>query len=99
MDMHVHMSYCTPCGFKILAHNYLKVKTHHLFSEIEELIKEIDTTPAEIAEELIKNEDADIVLEGLVTFLKRKKEMKCSGEANVEETKENNELENNVETP
>ncbi|PRQ39946.1 putative ATPase, AAA-type, core, P-loop containing nucleoside triphosphate hydrolase [Rosa chinensis] len=22
MDMHVHMSYCTPCGFKTLAHNH-----------------------------------------------------------------------------
>ncbi|XP_004310209.1 PREDICTED: probable mitochondrial chaperone BCS1-B [Fragaria vesca subsp. vesca] len=93
MDMHVHMSFCTPCGFKTLAHNYLKVTTHHLFSEIEELIKDVDTTPAEIAEELMKNEDADIVLEGLVKFLKKKKEMNCSGEANVEETKENNELE------
>ncbi|KAM5568169.1 AAA-ATPase [Rosa sericea] len=93
MDMHVHMSYCTPCGFKTLAHNYLKVKTHHLFNEIEEFIKEVDTTPAEIAEELMKSEDTDIALGGLIAFLKKKKEMNCSAEANVEETKEINELE------
>ncbi|KAM5574529.1 hypothetical protein ABKV19_013797 [Rosa sericea] len=90
MDMHVHMSYCTPCGFKTLAHNYLKVKTLHLFNEIEKFIKEVDTTPSEIAEELMKSEDTDVALEGLIAFLKKKKEMNCNAEANVEETIENN---------
>ena len=28
MDMHIHMSYCTPCGFKMLASNYLDITSH-----------------------------------------------------------------------
>ncbi|KDO81976.1 hypothetical protein CISIN_1g0470292mg, partial [Citrus sinensis] len=47
MDMHIHMSYLTPGGFKILAFNYLKIKSHSMFDEIEELIKEVEVTPAE----------------------------------------------------
>lgn len=68
MDMHIHMSYCSPCGFKTLASNYLGVKTHCLFPQIEGLIKEVEVTPAEIAEELMKTEDADIGLERLLNF-------------------------------
>ncbi|KAL9414850.1 hypothetical protein AB3S75_043166 [Citrus x aurantiifolia] len=30
MDMHIHMSYCTPCGLKMLASNYFcNAKFHH----------------------------------------------------------------------
>jgi chaperone BCS1 len=76
MDMHIHMSYCTPCGFKILASNYLNVKEHSLCSEIDELIMETEVTPAEVAEELMKNEDVDTTLTGLIGFLERKKVMK-----------------------
>ncbi|XP_021908293.1 protein HYPER-SENSITIVITY-RELATED 4, partial [Carica papaya] len=36
MDLHIHMSYCNPCGFRTLASNYLGVKDHPLFHEIEE---------------------------------------------------------------
>ncbi|CAK7327387.1 unnamed protein product [Dovyalis caffra] len=86
MDMHIHMSYCTPCGFKILASNYLNVKNHSLFSEIDELIVEVEVTPAEVAEELMKNEDVDIALTGLIGFLERKKGMKLK-QLNVEEQK------------
>ena len=75
MDMHIHMSYCTPCGFKILAFNYLNVKEHSLFSEIDELIMEVEVTPAEVAEELMKN-DVDTTLTGLIGFLERKRVMK-----------------------
>ncbi|ESR36578.1 protein HYPER-SENSITIVITY-RELATED 4 [Citrus sinensis] len=39
MDVHIHMSYCTPCGFKILASKYLGITEHPLFSEVEELIE------------------------------------------------------------
>jgi len=76
MDMHIHMSYCTPCGLKILASNYLNVKEHSLFSEIDELIMEVEVTPAEVAEELMKNEDVDTTLTGLIGFLESKKVMK-----------------------
>ena len=69
MDMHIHMSYCTPYGFKTLASNYLGVSKHRLFPKIERLITEVEVTPAEIAEELMKSEDADVALEGVVEFL------------------------------
>ncbi|KAJ8547706.1 hypothetical protein K7X08_011292 [Anisodus acutangulus] len=74
MDMHIHMSYCTPSGFKILASNYLGLKNHCKFGEIEDLITEVNVTPAEIAEELMKSDEADIALDGLIKFLNKKKE-------------------------
>ncbi|KAH9696268.1 protein HYPER-SENSITIVITY-RELATED 4 [Citrus sinensis] len=61
MDVHIHMSYCTLCGFKILASNYLGITEHPLFSEVEELIEQTKVTPAEVAEY------------GLFEFLKMKK--------------------------
>ncbi|KAI8030700.1 AAA-ATPase [Camellia lanceoleosa] len=74
MDMHIHMSYCTNEGFKLLASNYLSVHDHHrLPPEIEGLIENAKVTPAEVAEELMKSEDAEIALKGVVNFLKRKK--------------------------
>ncbi|XP_038707008.1 AAA-ATPase At5g17760-like isoform X2 [Tripterygium wilfordii] len=73
MDMHIHMSYCTFHGFKMLASNYLEIDGYHqLYEEIEELMKNTEATPAQVAEELMKSEDADIALEGLVKLLKRK---------------------------
>ncbi|KAH7851198.1 hypothetical protein Vadar_008489 [Vaccinium darrowii] len=74
MDMHIHMSYCTPCGFKMLAKNYLGISEHPLFSEIELLIEMKKVTPAEIGEQLMKNEEAEIALRGLLEFLEEKKE-------------------------
>ncbi|TMW88418.1 hypothetical protein EJD97_018590 [Solanum chilense] len=49
MDVHIHMTYCTPCGFKLLADNYLGIKDHKFFKEIEELIDIANVTPAEVA--------------------------------------------------
>ncbi|KAL9328785.1 hypothetical protein ACSQ67_003788 [Phaseolus vulgaris] len=74
MDMHIHMSYCSYQGFKLLASNYLEIPSEHpLFGEIEGLIEDIQITPAQVAEELMKNEDAEATLEGFVKLLKRKK--------------------------
>ncbi|XP_061345651.1 AAA-ATPase At3g50940-like [Gastrolobium bilobum] len=74
MDMHIHMSYCTYDGFKLLASNYLEISSdHHLFGEIEGLIEDTQITPAQVAEELMKSEDAEEALEGFVNLLKRKK--------------------------
>ncbi|KAG6712559.1 hypothetical protein I3843_05G102700 [Carya illinoinensis] len=84
MDMHIHMSYCTPCGFEILASNYLRIQSHSLFNEIEGLIEEVEVTPAEVAEELMKNEDPDISLAGLVASLHQKQQMKCVEESKFE---------------
>ncbi|KAI9170494.1 hypothetical protein LWI28_028859 [Acer negundo] len=98
MDMHIHMSYLTQDGFRILASNYLNIKSHPMFPEIEQLIKETEVTPAEVAEELMKSEeDADAALKGVVDFLGRKKKEQnnCGKSKVVEEGKdEDNEEEN-----
>ncbi|KAF8050669.1 hypothetical protein N665_1909s0004 [Sinapis alba] len=73
MDVHIHMSYCTPSTFKDLALNYLEIKEHPLFSKIEEGIKATEVTPADVAEQLMRNESVDSILEGLVEFLKVRK--------------------------
>ncbi|CBI37679.3 unnamed protein product, partial [Vitis vinifera] len=57
MDMHINMSYCTPCGFKMLASNYLEITNHPLFPEVEDLILEAKVTPAEVGEQLMKSEE------------------------------------------
>ncbi|XP_057962743.1 AAA-ATPase At5g17760-like [Malania oleifera] len=71
MDMHIHMSYCTPCGFKLLASNYLGISgRHRLYAQIERLMESVKVTPAQVAEELMKSDDADVALGELVKLLK-----------------------------
>nr|XP_011459538.1 PREDICTED: probable mitochondrial chaperone BCS1-A [Fragaria vesca subsp. vesca] len=72
MDLHLHMSYCTFSGFKTLAYNYLQIKEHPLFTEIEDLINHKEATPAEVAGELMKSDDAEVSLQGLTKFLQSK---------------------------
>ncbi|KAK1363540.1 Cytochrome BC1 synthesis [Heracleum sosnowskyi] len=87
MDMHIHMSYCTPCGFKLLANNYLGVKDHKLFREIEELIRTTEVTPAEVAEQLLKSDEPDVSLASLISFLhtKRKENEEAKAKKATEE--------------
>ncbi|EOA23987.1 hypothetical protein CARUB_v10017204mg [Capsella rubella] len=73
MDMHIHMSYCTPAAFKVLASNYLDIEDHITFEHIEEMIREVQVTPAEVAEQLMRSDSVDKVLQGLVEFLNAKK--------------------------
>ncbi|GKV21127.1 hypothetical protein SLEP1_g31135 [Rubroshorea leprosula] len=72
MDMHVHMSYCTPCSFKLLASNYLGITEHPLFLSIEELLEIKKVTPAEVGEQLMKDEVPEVALRGLIEFLENK---------------------------
>ncbi|KAK3001263.1 hypothetical protein RJ639_020879 [Escallonia herrerae] len=95
MDMHIHMSYCTPAGFRTLASNYLGIKSHNMFSEIEKFVTEVEVTPAEIAEELMKSEEADAALGELVKFLRKKQFEKC--ESKGEKRKEADKKENGSE--
>lgn len=74
MDMHIHLSYLTFGGFKVLASNYLNISNHPLFAQIEKLIKEVQVTPATAAEELMKSDDIDEVLQGFLQLLLKKKE-------------------------
>ncbi|KAK1439165.1 hypothetical protein QVD17_04980 [Tagetes erecta] len=86
MDVHIHMSYLTVDGFETLAANYLNIYDHHWrFREIKELIKCKKVTPAEVAEELMKSEDVEVVLGGLVKFLKRKKMEDDEGKDGVDD--------------
>lgn len=85
MDVHINMSYCTPCGFRLLASNYLGIKDHALFEEIEDLIRNAKTTPAEVAEQLLKNDDPDVSLQGLIDFIHKK--IKENEEAEAEKAK------------
>ena len=85
MDMHIHMGYCCPESFRILASNYHSITDHDTYPEIEALIKEAMVTPAEVAEVLMRNDDTDIALQGLIRFLKGKKgDAKNSQGENVE---------------
>ena len=59
MDVHIYMSYCTPCGFKLLASNYLGITDHPLFLVVEQLMKVTKVTPAEVGEQLLKNGEPD----------------------------------------
>ncbi|XP_050229421.1 AAA-ATPase At2g18193-like [Mercurialis annua] len=73
MDMHINMSYCTTKAFRVLAYNYLGVHHHKLFDEIDALIESVNVTPACLAEELMKSDDADAALGEVLTFLKSAK--------------------------
>ena len=72
VDMEVPMTYCTMEGFKLLASNYLGIKDHDLFIEIEGFLKNKNVTPAEIAEEFLKGDNTNDALEGLFKFLEKK---------------------------
>lgn len=86
MDM--HMAYCTPCGFKLLAANYLGIKEHKLFEEIEELIGKTALTPAEVAEQLMKEDEVDVWLNGLTEFLNGKMKEQEEAKAKVDDKEE-----------
>ncbi|EOA22275.1 hypothetical protein CARUB_v10002871mg [Capsella rubella] len=88
MDMHIYLGHCSFEGFKTLASNYLGLSqdnddTHRLYPCIKRLIDGQVLTPAQVAEELMKTEDADMALEGLVNVLKRKRSEseKCDDES------------------
>ncbi|KAL6840612.1 hypothetical protein ACP4OV_029476 [Aristida adscensionis] len=76
MDMHVYMGYCGWEAFKALARNYFLVDDHKLFPEIQELLSAAEVTPAEVSEMMLRSEDADVALQGLVEFLQEKRRRK-----------------------
>ena len=86
MDVHIHMSYCTPCGFKMLASSYLGITEHPLFLEVEGLIEKAKVTPADVAEQLMRNEVPEIALRELIQFLEIKR--RESDESKAKEVKE-----------
>ncbi|KDO47913.1 hypothetical protein CISIN_1g012846mg [Citrus sinensis] len=81
MDVHIYMSYCTPCGFDTLAANYLGITDHPLIYEIKEIMQNVRVTPADVGEQLLKNEDPEIALKGLLEFLNAKLIEGCESQA------------------
>nr|CAB3458118.1 unnamed protein product [Digitaria exilis] len=73
MDMHIYMGYCGWEAFKTLAHNYFLVDDHELFPEIQGLLAEVEVTPAEVSEMLLRSEDVDVALWMLKEFLLEKR--------------------------
>ncbi|XP_047093061.1 AAA-ATPase ASD, mitochondrial-like [Lolium rigidum] len=95
MDSHIEMSYCCFESFKVLAKNYLHIADHELFPEIQQLLGEVDMSPADVAENLMpksKAKDVDASLGKLIKALKEAKEealAKASiGAENEEEAEE-----------
>ena len=82
MDKHIEMSYCRYEAFQLLARNYLDTNIlnesqfFHLFGEIQKLLAEVDMSPADVAEHLMRTEkrDATACLKGLVVALRNAKD-------------------------
>ncbi|KAG6756389.1 hypothetical protein POTOM_039817 [Populus tomentosa] len=72
MNMHIHMPYCTTSAFNQIAFNHFNISYHILFEEIEGLIKKVEVTLAEVSGELLKSNDAEVSLQGLIKFLHNK---------------------------
>ncbi|KAI3464013.1 hypothetical protein Pfo_020676 [Paulownia fortunei] len=84
MDKHIELSYCKYEGFKVLAKNYLELEGHPLFQSVEELIEEVEITPADVAENLMPKsakEGPEQCLLNLISTLEEAKSrqiMKCT---------------------
>ncbi|RLM86152.1 AAA-ATPase [Panicum miliaceum] len=50
MDMHIEMPYCGFEAFRTLAKNYMGIDEHELFGSVEEVLREVELTPADVAE-------------------------------------------------
>lgn len=95
MDMHIHMSYCTPSALRTLSSNYLGITEHPLLVEIEQLMQEAKVTPAEVGEQMMKSEDLEDTLKRLMSFLvdkKRSEDLKSTQQKEIVEV-ESKELE------
>uniref|UniRef100_A0A0A9CLP9 AAA+ ATPase domain-containing protein n=1 Tax=Arundo donax TaxID=35708 RepID=A0A0A9CLP9_ARUDO len=91
MDKHIEMSYCGFDAFKFLAKTYLDVESHALFGAVGELLRQVDMTPADVAENLTPksvDDDADSCLAALVKALEEAKEKKARGGGGQEEQDE-----------
>ncbi|KAL4354766.1 hypothetical protein GQ457_06G037130 [Hibiscus cannabinus] len=77
MDKHIELSYCSFEGFKVLAKNYLKLETHPLFDTIDGLMKEVDITPADVAESLMPKSPLDNAEKCLCSLIQALEEAKA----------------------
>ncbi|RLM86563.1 hypothetical protein C2845_PM04G26140 [Panicum miliaceum] len=80
MDMHIYMGYCGSEAFRTLARNYFLIDDHKLFPEIQQLLLDVEATPAAVSEMLLRSEDVDVALGVLTEFLRQKKQAMREGE-------------------
>lgn len=70
MDFHILLSYCTFPAFKLLAANYLGVREHELYPNVERAMEDSKVTPAEVVELLLSNKgSAEVALERVMAAL------------------------------
>ncbi|KAJ8430394.1 hypothetical protein Cgig2_000226 [Carnegiea gigantea] len=77
IDVHIELSYCCFESFKVLAKNYLRLKSHLLFETIRRSLEETQMTPADMAENLMPtsiNVSEDTCLENLIKSLEKARE-------------------------
>ncbi|EOX90982.1 P-loop containing nucleoside triphosphate hydrolases superfamily protein isoform 1 [Theobroma cacao] len=97
MDVHIYMGYCTPAGFRKLAATYLGIKDDKLFACIDDLIKSVEVTPAEMAQQLMISDEPEAALNSLIQFLNTKKtKMKEGGAQEEEKTVEEKDAEKKI---
>ncbi|KAJ3704049.1 hypothetical protein LUZ61_007754 [Rhynchospora tenuis] len=91
MDMHIELSYCTFEAFKVLAKNYLEVEQHELFRIIRTLLAEVNITPADVAEGLLRkksrNNDVRACLDNLIIEIQAKKQADEEAEKEKDKSK------------
>ncbi|OWM90455.1 AAA-ATPase ASD, mitochondrial-like [Punica granatum] len=88
MDKHIELSYCSFEGFRVLAKNYLNLKTHEMFERVEDLISKVKITPADVAENLMPKSPTDDPEKCLSRLIQALEEMKRTDETKEESAKE-----------
>ncbi|GKV49951.1 hypothetical protein SLEP1_g56672 [Rubroshorea leprosula] len=73
IDVDVYMGYCTPEGFRQLADAHLQIKDHYLFAAIEDLLKKVSVTPAEVAHQLLNRGKPQAILDSFIEYLEMKR--------------------------
>ncbi|KAJ8760814.1 hypothetical protein K2173_021852 [Erythroxylum novogranatense] len=76
IDVHIHFPLCDFSAFKSLANNYLGVKEHKLFPQVEEILQGGSSlSPAEIGEIMISNRNSPTrALRSIITALQTRSE-------------------------
>ncbi|RZC71154.1 hypothetical protein C5167_034358 [Papaver somniferum] len=73
MDKHINLSFCDYYSFRILARNYLLVEEHETMKQVEELLRVVKVTPADVAEILMGcDEDIDMGMRNVVREMKKR---------------------------
>lgn len=78
MDRKIHLSYCGPAAFRVLARNYLEAgEEHPRMEEADALLREVEMTPADVAEVFMRcdaeGEGTDAAMDKVVMEMRRRK--------------------------